>query len=693
MNIVDIVSRSPFSLGDGIMYVGTKKNSLYMINSQTGIVSKCILEDENDNCEDRPLSDDIVFLGRADYTVKAIDMDSGTEKWNITYSTYVSESLLYEEYTNPLISNASLISHIERGTLQMLNTNSGTMLWEKTLVSPAIHLHSKAEDISLYFEEYILMGESNVFIAPTKEGSLYALPGGHSAMRPHPILLLGLKFKNEDAVVPYVSHCNVNSPLYPSCLLGMHNLPDKSESDIAMKNDVGGSIPYFYISLAVGFVSLGLLSNYFIKKLKTHTSVESSGTVDQTSPKKKKASKKKKSKKKSEKVKKDDDNEIALIPEEPIVVTDPNSLSVGDLTIYRDKVLGYGSSGTIVYLGEYGSRQVAVKRMLLQLVDVAQKEVDILIESDEHPSVIRYFSKVEDSQFVYLSLSYCPITLQDYVLKGIEEDLKKNLLADLTDGLHHLHKLDIVHRDLKPANVLVTENGRIKISDMGLAKKITDDQSFTTTSTGTYGWQAPEIILGKGSLTKKVDIFSLGCIYFFVLTDGIHPFGENYERQSNIVKGEPVYFDRLGDLVALDLVKKATKTDYQKRPSVEELPLHIYFWNGYRRLDFIRDASSVLEFEDPNGDLVQRYERKNSEIIGNDWKANLHHLLLQDLNRYRKYDETKLRDFLRVVRNKAQHFRDLDPVLQEDLGPLPYGYLDYFTSKFPSFLIYTYNFI
>jgi hypothetical protein len=58
------------------------------------------------------------------------------------------------------------------------------------------------------------------------------------------------------------------------------------------------------------------------------------------------------------------------------------------------KILGYGSHGTIVYQGVFEGRKVAVKRLLLELFDVAHHEVNLLRESDDHPNVIRYFYKV-----------------------------------------------------------------------------------------------------------------------------------------------------------------------------------------------------------------------------------------------------------------------------------------------------------
>jgi serine/threonine-protein kinase/endoribonuclease IRE1 len=63
---------------------------------------------------------------------------------------------------------------------------------------------------------------------------------------------------------------------------------------------------------------------------------------------------------------------------------------------------------------------------------------------------------------------------------------------------------------------------------------------------GTEGWIAPEMMLGNRSTTCAVDVFSLGCVYYFVLTNGSHPFGESFRRQANILTGE-YNLDKMSD--------------------------------------------------------------------------------------------------------------------------------------------------
>jgi serine/threonine-protein kinase/endoribonuclease IRE1 len=93
---------------------------------------------------------------------------------------------------------------------------------------------------------------------------------------------------------------------------------------------------------------------------------------------------------------------------------------------------------------------VAVKRVVSEFTNLADREVQLLRESDSHTNVVRYFCTVSDTQFCYIALELCWATLQDYVDKvEVKEKCAtghlttEEVLCQATHGLAHLHKLKI----------------------------------------------------------------------------------------------------------------------------------------------------------------------------------------------------------------------------------------------------------
>lgn len=160
------------------------------------------------------------------------------------------------------------------------------------------------------------------------------------------------------------------------------------------------------------------------------------------------------------------------------------------------------------------------------------------------------------------------------------------------------------------------------ISDFGLCKKLdTDESSFQQTvnhAAGSFGYRAPEVLRGQvdpneqlpaggttpsssthgrsassssfsgngnGStdptmrLTRSIDIFSLGCIFYYVLTGGEHPFGGRYEREMNILRGEVELssLDGLGEEAGegQDLIRGMVESDPRDRYVVFSLRVFV----------------------------------------------------------------------------------------------------------------------
>ncbi len=357
-----------------------------------------------------------------------------------------------------------------------------------------------------------------------------------------------------------------------------------------------------------------------------------------------------------------------------------------------------------------------------------------------HREVIRYFAQQQRDAFLYIALELCQASLAEIVEKpSLHRDLAQAGAADLpgvlyqiTNGLDHLHSLRIVHRDLKPQNILVNmeRDGkpRLLVSDFGLCKKLEGGQSSfgatTAHAAGTSGWRAPELLLdddtrdtgtalidatsthsGSGSLvssdllpnrraTRAIDIFSLGLVFFYVLTQGRHPFdcGDRYMREVNIRKGN-YNLDAL-DIVdsayeAKDLIKSMLNANPKQRPNTEGVMAHPFFWPTKKRLNFLCDVSDHFEKEprDPPSEPLQKLESYAGEVCRGDFLKRLPKDFIESLGKQRKYTGTRLLDLLRALRNKRNHYEDMSDALKAKVGSLPDGYVRFWMGAFPNLLL------
>uniref|UniRef100_A0A8C3V954 Serine/threonine-protein kinase/endoribonuclease IRE1 n=1 Tax=Catharus ustulatus TaxID=91951 RepID=A0A8C3V954_CATUS len=381
---------------------------------------------------------------------------------------------------------------------------------------------------------------------------------------------------------------------------------------------------------------------------------------------------------------------------------------VGKVSFNPKDVLGHGAGGTFVFRGQFEGRNVAVKRLLPQCVHLLDREVQLLRESDEHPHVVRYFCTERDRQFHYIAIELCSATLQEYVespsfdRRGLDP---VSVLRQTMSGLAHLHSLSIVHRDLKPCNILISvpnRHGQIRavISDFGLCKKLQGGrQSFSLRSgiPGTEGWIAPEVLqeAPKENPTSAVDIFSAGCVFYYVVSGGQHPFGDSLRRQANILAGSYqlscLQEEAHDKLVARELIVAMISSEPQRRPSAPVVLVHPFFWSQEKQLQFFQDVSDRVEKEPAEGPIVSALESGGRAVVRTNWRMHISLPLQMDLRKFRTYKGGSVRDLLRAMRNKKHHYHELPADVRVALGSVPEGFVQYFTSRFPRLLLHTHG--
>lgn len=147
-----------------------------------------------------------------------------------------------------------------------------------------------------------------------------------------------------------------------------------------------------------------------------------------------------------------------------------------------------------------------------------------------HPNIVEVYDVGEDNGIYYIVMEYIDgKTIKQLLKKRGNLTLSEaiDIMLQLTDGMAHAHDSYIIHRDLKPQNVMIKDDGSIKITDFGIAMAINATQLTQTNSVmGSVHYLPPEQAAGKRATTKS-DIYSMGIIFYELLT-GVLPFrGDN----------------------------------------------------------------------------------------------------------------------------------------------------------------------
>jgi serine/threonine-protein kinase len=267
------------------------------------------------------------------------------------------------------------------------------------------------------------------------------------------------------------------------------------------------------------------------------------------------------------------------------------------ISIYdvRDKPLGQGGMGK-VYLGsDNKGNLVAIKEMLAEYVTDADLRArfhqEVKISSQmEHPSIVKMYASFEENANLYLVMEYIEgETIEQYIRQrgAIEESEAIRLTCEILSALGYAHQKGFVHRDIKPSNIMIRQDGSVCLLDFGIAKDMNSTGLTVGQATiGTDGYMSPEQA-GGYNIDHRTDIYSLGCVFFYMLTGhhAIEKKSNDHETRIAIIQNDfpqAIDYNRNISVNTQNILNKAThKNMMQRFQSCREFELEL---NGKRTM-------------------------------------------------------------------------------------------------------------
>lgn len=200
-----------------------------------------------------------------------------------------------------------------------------------------------------------------------------------------------------------------------------------------------------------------------------------------------------------------------------------------------------------------------------------------------HPGIIQLHDVQLDDKYIYIILEYSSYGNMEQIVQmngGIPEAEAMVYFKQVMEAIKYIHEMGVAHRDVTLKNILISQNGSAKLSDFGLCK-LQPENSYLTTTCGTFVYVPPEILQQKQYDGMKADIWSAGiCLYAMTsnhlpwMVDENVPAEKVWEETKKQICSGEISFDERQSEILRDLISQMLSVDPEYRPDAEEVLAH-----------------------------------------------------------------------------------------------------------------------